>query len=409
MKRIILLPLALFFLLFEANATESWVLKNFPDSVTIKDLEINSANEIFVIASYYSGEPWPVGVVYRSGDDGNNWIQIISPSDHFPEIMDILIDDDDNIFLGTMYGGVYKSENNGASWEVKADGLSNSVPTFLSINSAGVLYAGQYWGGGIDLSANGGNAWSPTNHPSNGGIKGMGIGLDDYIFSDGGLYSPDGGVSWYYHNDGLSGHALLNRVCYAFNNSNEVFLGSVEGIYYLSSLDSSWIKILSTEGFISDIIVSSQNTIYSATIGDIFFSSNNGQDWITINHQFISSLPQKFCFDNDGYLWAASGTEIYKSQSVLTGIYENTAHKENVKIFPNPFKDNLIIEFTNNLNDGESIRISIYSIDGKLQKTITDKVSDNQIIIGLNNLTVGSYILSIAQRGFITNRLIIKE
>ncbi len=109
------------------------------------------------------------------------------------------------------------------------------------------------------------------------------------------------------------------------------------------------------------------------------------------------------------YLWAASGTEIYKSQSVLTGIYENTAHKENVKIFPNPFKDNLIIELTNNLNDGESIRISIYSIDGKLQKTITDKVSDNQIIIGLNNLTEGPYIISIAQRGFITNSLIIKE
>lgn len=411
MKRIIILSTALFFILFEAYAIDSWVLKNFPDSVTINGLEINSSNEIFVIAGYLSDEDeaCPVGVVYHSNDDGNNWTQIITP-EWFPEILDILIDNEDNIYLGTWYGGVYKSENNGVTWEAKGDGLSNSVPVFLSISSEGVLYAGQFWGGGIDYSLNGGNEWSQTNHPSNSGIKGLGVGINDYVFSDGGLYSPDGGVSWHYNNVGLSDYTLLNQVCYAFNQTNEVYLGSVEGIYYLSTVASSWEKILSTEGYVLDIIISSQNKIYAATNEDVFISNNNGQDWDNISNQFISTTPQKFCFDNEGYLWAVSRNEIYKSQNVLTGFPENTVNQNNVRASPNPFKENLLIDFPNKLQDGESISIYIFGIDGKLQKSINEKVFDNQILISLKNLTAGKYIIKFDLRGLnITSIIVIKE
>ncbi len=410
MKRIITLSIALLFLLFKAYGTESWVLKNFPDSVLITGLEINSANEIFVIAGYTITEPWFVGVVYRSSDDGNNWVQIVSPSDHFPEILDILIDNDDNIYLGTFYGGIYKSINNGATWVEKSIGLSNTVPVFLSKSSEGVLYAGQFYGGGIDYSLNGADEWNQTNHPSNSGIKGLGVGRDDYIFSNGGIYSGDGGVSWHYNNVGLSGYTLLNRVCYAFNETNEIFLGSIDGIYYLSSIDSSWEKILSTSGYVLDIISTSQNTIYAATNQDVFFSVNNGQDWEILSDQFINSKPQKFCFDNEGYLWAASGNEIYKSQNVLTGLSENSVNQKNIKIFPNPFKDNLTIRFNNNMQDGEEISINIFTLDSKLHKSITDNAYDNQIVLSLKNLTAGPYLIRIDQRGSnIKNEIIIKK
>lgn len=410
MKRIFLLPIVLFFLFFKAYGTDSWVLKNFPDSVTIQGLGINSVNEIFVIALYYTDEPWPVGVAYRSSDDGNNWMQIITPFDRFLEIFDILIDDNDHIYLGTMYGGVYKSVDNGITWEEKSEGLSNTVPVYLSKSSEGVFYAGQYWGGGIDYSTNGGNEWNPTNFPSNSGIKGMGVCKDDYIYANGGIYSADGGVSWETNNIGITGNALLNQVCYAFNESNEVFLGSINGIYFLSSIDSSWERLLLTSGYILDIIVTSQNTIYASANGVVFFSINKGQDWDNISDQFISTIPQEFCFDKDGYLWAASGTEIYKSQHIVTGLHEYTDHQKNVSVFPNPCSDQLSIDLENNMQDGESIRINLFSMEGKLQKSITENVFNNQVVINLKSLPAGPYLMKIDQRGYIIkNGIIIKE
>ncbi|MBE0663477.1 MAG: hypothetical protein IH597_13550 [Bacteroidales bacterium] len=326
MKRLNVLLIALF-VFFEAYATDSWVLKNFPDSVNISGLAINAANEIFVIASYQSDSgAWPVGVAYRSSDDGNNWIQIV-PTGSIPEIMDILIDYEDDIYLGIWFGGLYKSEDNGATWEEKGNGMSNNLPVYLSINSVGVIYAGHFLGGGIDYSLNGGEEWHSTNHPTNTSIIGLGIGPDDYIFSDGGLYSPDGGESWHYNNSGLSDVVLINQVCYAFNNTNQVFLGTVEGIYYLSSIDAAWVNVFSINASVRDIIVSSQNTIYAATYADVFYSMNNGQDWENINDQFTGSPPQRFCFDNEGFLWAASGNEVYKSQHIVNGLHEDFANQ----------------------------------------------------------------------------------
>jgi hypothetical protein len=410
MKRLNISLIALFFSLSEVHSTDTWILKNFPDSVNISGLAINAANEIFVIASYQGDNgAWPVGVAYHSSDDGNIWTQII-PSGFFPEIKDILIDYEDDIYLGTWYGGLYKSEDNGATWEEKGNGMSNNMPVYLSINSVGVIYAGHFLGGGIDYSLNGGEEWHSTNHPTNTSIRGLGIGPDDYIFSDGGLYSPDGGESWHYNNAGLFGEVLINEVCYAFNNTSEVFLGTVNGVYYLSSIDASWENVFSINSSIRDIIVSSQNTVYAATHADVFYSPDNGQNWENINGQFTGSPPQRFCFDNEGFLWAASSHELYKSQHVVNGYHEDFANRENIRLFPNPFDDYLLINFTSNYQDGENISINIFSIDGKLQKSVTDKVINNQLLLNLKNLASGTYILRMGHRGFgIRNEIIIKE
>ncbi|MBE0663476.1 MAG: hypothetical protein IH597_13545 [Bacteroidales bacterium] len=70
----------------------------------------------------------------------------------------------------------------------------------------------------------------------------------------------------------------------------------------------------------------------------------------------------------------------------------------------------MLINFTNNYQDGENISINIFSIDDKLQKSITDKVINKQLALNLKNLASGIYILEMDQRGFgIRNEIIIKE
>lgn len=325
MKNITIICIAFLLLLGKANATNTWTLKNFPDSVIINGIATNSMNEVFVTAYYWDeGDDYTVGIAYKSTDDGNTWEQIIH-SEYFPSIMDILIDIQDNIYLGTWYGGcIYKSVDHGNTWVSYESGLSNCVPANLSINSEGVLYAGQEWGSGIDYSINGGETWQPTNHPSNSGVKGLGVSNNDYLFSDGGTYSSDGGNTWHTNDDGLSNVALINSVRYAFNTNDEVFAGTVDGVYYLSSIDASWEKILSTNGYILGLIITSQNEVFAATNNDVFYSANNGQDWENINNQFSDSKPRKFSFDKEGYLWAASENQIYKSNAILTNIHTIT-------------------------------------------------------------------------------------
>jgi len=317
MKNQILISMLILFS-FNIQAQDYWIEKSFTDSVSINNIAINSVNEIFVTATYYDPDiQWWIGLVYYSNDDGNTWI-IKTPYYNFHEIIDVLIDSEDNIYLGTWTGGIYKSVDSGNTWEEKNSGLTNICPTSLAINSEGWLYAGHFWGGGIDYSENGGDEWIQINYPLYGcGVRGLGIGLNDYIFVDASNYSVDNGNTWSTIDEGLSVSVLINQVWYSFNTNNEVFLGTVEGIYYLYSCDSTWEKILSTDGYVYDIIINSENKIYAGSSDGVFYSENNGQDWQLINEQFSSFPPGKFSFDSDGYLWAVGSNVIYKSKYII--------------------------------------------------------------------------------------------
>jgi len=395
MKKIILLIILLNFFLINLCANDSWIVKNFPDTVQIMNIAINSANTIFVTTMYDPNDKkLPVGLVYYSTNDGNNWIQV-NPGAYFPEILDILIDDNDNIYLGTWYGGIIKSIDNGVSWEVKNNGLSNSVPFTLASTSEGAIYAGQYWGGDIDNTIDGGEEWIQLAY-STSGIKGMGINSSDYIFVDGNKYSVNNGNTWITIENGLPNHVLINQVCYSFNIDNETFLGTVEGVYFLNPMDSIWVKILSTSR-ITDMIISSGNEIFAGTIFGTYYSGNNGFDWQNIDEQFSNSPPRTFCFDSDGYLWAASYGTIYKSQRIITDTQSKLSNSKEINIFPNPFNGYLQIEFDN--LEIEDLRISIYSIDGVLVKHLINNILNiNSIRMYLNELEPGIYIVNLENK-----------
>ncbi len=406
MKKIIFAIILLKLVSFNLYANDAWVIKNFPDSVNIVDIAVNSINEIFVATTYQPNpDVWPSGLFYYSSDDGNSWTQLLEVG-KFSEIMDILIDADDNIYLGTWFGSLYKSIDHGFSWERKDNGLSNFAPVYLSINSIGTIYAGQYVMGDLDYSVNGGDLWIQTNYSSSG-IRGLGICHNDNIFVDGGKYSRDNGNTWITIDSGLSEIALINTVCYGFNNDNEAFLGSCDGLYSFSSVDSVWLKVLSTNNYITDFIISSENEIYVGTRQATFFSGNNGHDWQNIDDQFSNEPPHTFCFDAEGYLWAVSDRTIYKSQSVITAIEGQSVQSGEIKIFPNPFSEYIHIEFENFEN--ECIKISIHNLEGKLLRSQSIG-NTNAANISLNDLKSGVYFITLVNgNSIIKTQRVIKQ
>lgn len=96
--------------------------------------------------------------------------------------------------------------------------------------------------------------------------------------------------------------------------------------------------------------------------------------------------------------YTASDSTVQQTDEVLA------SHKKHLKIYPNPVKDELNIEFKT--NDIEDFVVKLYDITGRLvfQKSVYQK---NKIKIATTNLKSGNYVLKlVADKHILTERLI---
>ena len=97
-------------------------------------LAINSSGDIFA-GTDGSG-------VYRSTDNGNNWIQANNNNLSFSNVYSIAIDNSSgDIFAGTYGSGVFRSTDNGNNWTQINSGLTNINVLSLLIDSSGYVIA----------------------------------------------------------------------------------------------------------------------------------------------------------------------------------------------------------------------------------------------------------------------------
>lgn len=84
----------------------------------------------------------------------------------------------------------------------------------------------------------------------------------------------------------------------------------------------------------------------------------------------------------------------------------NEINLPEIEVGPNPFDNNLIINF-NTIGDG-SIKINLYDTNGKLVRENTNNGSESVIIDNLSGLKPGLYILKVNQNGVITTFKLVK-
>ena len=109
---------------------------------------------------------------------------------------------------------------------------------------------------------------------------------------------------------------------------------------------------------------------------------------------------------NSGYLYLGTyGRGFYMSDDLATSIEENddfadSKEKEgfvsNLKVYPNPLNNVGMIEF--DLNENSNTTINVYSLTGKLVKTMKLGVKtkgNHKVKLDASNLSIGSYILSL--------------
>ncbi len=286
--------------------------------------------------------------LYVSRDKGISW-QASTPSGQPIEIT-ALFKLGEKLFAGTYGNGVFKSSNNGTSWESFNLGLNDFALYAKKFVSAGdtIFYATD--GGGVYYLLNNTNVWQSYNQnlPSN-----IAWTINDIAVTDNNLIVSAGGSGFYYLRPKGSSEWIEKRIqtpqgIYTTPNAflstgDIVFSGSRFGIYKSldegNTFDSVGISAMdmAVVSFFKD-----DNRIYAGytrSAGNDFFvwySDDLGESWNFFDHQF-QFLLDLYIYDNK--IWVGTNDGLWYKELETTSI--DPIEKPNTFIleqnYPNPF------------------------------------------------------------------------
>lgn len=127
-------------------------------------------------------------------------------------------------------------------------------------------------------------------------------------------------------------------------------------------------------------------------------------------HYYLDTDPENLAILDS--LWNVEDERKTKSSNLNTA--ENTIKEKGYRVYPNPVKDLLYVEYTIEENpQPQSVSILLYTMDGKVIKNISKKDQQQGRYterIECSNLTAGSYVMKLTTGKKITiNEIILKK
>lgn len=264
------------------------------------------------------------GGIFLSQDDGASWAPVNNGL--YNLYVNALTFAGNTLFAGTWNSGVFRSDDMGATWrQVSQQGLTDY--TITSLTAVGnSLYAGGYFGGVFSLDVSGA-FWLPINSglPEKyiTCLTSYGGNLFAGTLSSGAFVSTNGGTSWTAANDGF----LDMSVRCMTTSSGNLYASNDSKMYLWNSSTSTWLSIstgLPTSSSINRLGASNSNLFISGYSG-IYKSTNNGASWTSdgngIPKIFVSAIGWAgsnvlmgteaggvYISSNNGTTWSQSNT-----------------------------------------------------------------------------------------------------
>ncbi len=270
------------FILFLINVSLSqeliWTHLNGPMGGTVADIIINSNQDIF--AGVY-GSIWGYYGIYKSTDNGDSWVKVITPFPQDFPVYALFLTKDEHIWVGTDHYGLYRSTDNGITWEKKDNGyITNECWAFGESNDR-VLFAGDGQYNRVFRSTNNGDNWELSTY-----LRPYSFATDSnnkvYMGTATGLYSTtNNGLTWlqnsFFQNIAVSSVLIDDRnnlYCGTgyYGNGNGVFMSTDGGI--------SWAQLGLPAKVVLSLAFDSQKNLYAGTLSDgVFKTTDMGQSW----------------------------------------------------------------------------------------------------------------------------------
>lgn len=353
-----------------AVAVDLWQQTPLND-VAVNALFVANSGEVFA-ATASKG-------IYRSVDNGISWQKSDTGMNNLA-VFDLVEDTGGSLYAATNGDGVFRSIDGGANWSPVNSGLNNPAVLSLAVNPLdNSLIAGTV-GGGIFQLINGGTSWqhSVNGLPLNSTIYDLFAHNNMLYAATGGqglFFSADGGASWT-----LSGLDSVEIRAMETNASQQLLAGAwFDGVFRLDGggqWNAAGLENIHVMGF----AVSAVGDVFAATHGrGVYRSANGGQVWETYNDSTISGGVWTLAIDNQGYLYAGtSGSGVYRSRTPLPTAIDNP-DSERLPVafsleqnFPNPFNPATSIRYQ--LAQQSPVKLQVYDALGRQVRLLVDDV-----------------------------------
>ncbi len=347
-----------------------------------------AANDMKLFAATSQG-------VFSSTDNGNKWV--------FSGLADLyvasVITKGDTVFAGTYREGVYRSVNNGESWQKINLGLPYKyVQSIIILDS--VLIAAPCGKGAICRSTDNGNNWIPTTFTIP--IVNSFIAVDKTLYgttgSSGIIKSTDYGLTWSFIGSEMNSQVPI----YLTYSDSMLFVGTESKGVYNEDESGNWWQVNSgiTDNRILSI-TSGHNIIYAGVKGgEVFKSIDNAKSWTTtgFNQPRISVTS---LFIKGTTLFAGTlGAGIWKVENYLEtneNLKDPISEISQLTCYPNPTTNMLTIDRTklSNFTDNHPVTYSITTLTGVKRMQFEQQAT--QFTIPVNGFPSGVYYVTAEQ------------
>lgn len=252
-----------------------------------------------------------VSKVFVSTDGGNNFTTISFPINYSIVNLYTITAMDNELFAATSYDGVYKSTDMGFNWAPVKEGMGPKDVRALTVTGSSSLIAGTHYAG-VYRSANSGLNWSRsmTGFPAGSTVSGLFASGSTILAGtyDGVYRSTDNGLNWnkLYGNNDTINYSLVRGI---YQNGDTIFAGCElqfhAAVYRSTDNGLSWVRssngLSPTLTFLNDV-TKSGNNVLAGTDSGVYYSTNNGNDWIHGNGltYYVTNLAK-----GGGYVYAA--------------------------------------------------------------------------------------------------------
>ncbi|NWF88478.1 MAG: T9SS type A sorting domain-containing protein [Ignavibacteriaceae bacterium] len=210
-----------------------------------------------------------------------------------------------NVFVGTGNNGIFRSTDDGISWESVNNGLPMNIVLTLD-NNSGRLFGSTF--SDIVTSTDNGGSWSPYyNGLGPGYVSNNFLFEGDIVYAAGfGVYySSDNGANWTNQNNGLPSNLTVRSIT---RKGSKLFAATFTGVYYSGDNGAHW----ETAGAelanykLWSIITAGNNILAGTDTSGIFISTDEGATWNKVQTDFPNGQVRSF-FKYGNYILAGLG------------------------------------------------------------------------------------------------------
>ncbi|MFH0894455.1 MAG: T9SS type A sorting domain-containing protein [Bacteroidota bacterium] len=370
------------FIIHKANA--QWIETTLFSSECID-------NMLVVGNDVYAGAKTGPGGLFKSTDNGVTW----NASDNGITYKQIyaLATDGTNLYAGTWNGGMYKSTNNGSNWSAINNGISFPCITALAC-SGSTLWAGAF-NGEMYYSTNSGSSWTLAGQPYSYGPEAILIdGTKIYAgFNNGVHITTNNGTTWTNSSAGFTDSTVMSILL----DGSTLFAASWGGGVFRSvNGGNSWTATNTGLGSWNVFpLLKNGNNLFAGTQGaGVHQSTDNGNTWTAINTGFVTYFPSYCLVANSTHLFTGSygthGGVWRRPLSELQSIDDNSA-SNTFRLFPNPAVNEVSLTFNEPIQDDAVVRI--YNSVGEEIQNLKINKSESSVKIDISKLPAGVYLV----------------